>query len=140
MEPKKGFFSLVQYCPDYSRMEAANIGIILCVPDAEFIKARMSTSNDRVRQFFGPGSVDPEWLSAVKESLEERIEVMKASLVSIEDFNRFIETRANRLLLTTPRAVKVKDPDQDLNSLFLELVDHRRNSKRKWNAKPIRSR
>jgi hypothetical protein len=91
----------------------------------------MATANDRVRRFFGTAGDDLRWLDSLKESFEKRIEVSEASLTAVEGFRRFIETRANKLVLTLPRPVKVREPHQELNALFSELVDHRERRQHK---------
>ena len=41
MNPVKGHYSIVQYCPDLARRETVNIGVVLLVPDREFLQTRM---------------------------------------------------------------------------------------------------
>ena len=41
---------------------------------------------------------------------------------TLEDLNEFIKTRANQMLLTPPRPMKVYEPEADLASLFGKLV------------------
>ena len=130
MEPKKGYYSLVQFCPDRSRMESANIGVILCVPVVQYIRARMTTSHDRVRGFWR-GNVDLGWLKTTEDSLQKRLDVAKASLAGLDEFRRFVATRANQIVLTEPRPVKVCEPDNDLDKLFSELVGHRERRTRR---------
>jgi hypothetical protein len=40
MTPTKGYYSIVQYCPDLSRGETTNIGIVLLVPERGYLSAR----------------------------------------------------------------------------------------------------
>ena len=47
MNATKGYFSLVQYCPDLARQEAANVGVVLFCPDLQFIRARTTDSVGR---------------------------------------------------------------------------------------------
>lgn len=35
----KGYYSIIQYCPDLSRFEAANVGVLLFCPERAFLKA-----------------------------------------------------------------------------------------------------
>ena len=104
--------------------------MILSVPEAQFVRARMTTSHDRIRRFWR-GGVDLDWLKIAKESVERRLDAAGASLADIEDFSRFIATRSNQMVLTEPRPVKVIDPEDDLNRLFEELVDHRKPRRRR---------
>jgi hypothetical protein len=135
MKPKRGHYSLVQYCPDPSRAEAANVGVLLFCPDAGFIEARTSAGNDRIRRFFGDKPFDPRQINAAKHAIEERLKVDREYFRTLEDLQQFVETRGNEIILTTPRPVKVFDPAQDLDQLFGELVGGR--ARRGKETKPI---
>lgn len=125
MATSKGYYSLVQFCPDPSRAEAANVGVLLLCPEAGFISARVSRSNGRIAQFFGRGSYDKDLVNAAKQALLNRLELERGSLQTVADLQRFIRTRANDLLLTPPRPMKVFDAEADLDRLFSELVGGR---------------
>lgn len=129
----KGYYSLVQFCPDMSRLEAVNIGLLLFCPDAQFIGAQTLQNNKRVKSLFR--GVDEVALDAAKQSLEARLRVAKADFKSIEDLQRFVDTRANELRLTTPRPVKVENPQQELEKLLLELVGKEATATRRPRAK-----
>ena len=75
METSKGYYSLIQYCPDLARLEAANIGVILFCPERGFLRAKTAQGNDRIRRFFG--SQDNDWtqINAVKNAIINRLEV-----------------------------------------------------------------
>lgn len=122
----KGYYSLIQYCPDPSRAECANVGIVLFCPEVRFIEARTATGNDRARRFFGTDSFDPSRLRTAKRAIEDRIRVSRDDFRTLEDLNNFIQTRANELQLTVPRPVKVLEtPEVELETLFQELVGGR---------------
>ena len=38
MKPSRGYYCIIQYCPDLGRLEAANIGVLLFCPDRGFLK------------------------------------------------------------------------------------------------------
>lgn len=124
-----GYYSLMQYCPNLSRMESVNIGLILFVPELHFVQTVINPSNERVRKFFDTGTFDNSWLHAAKKSIEERIAIIKDELVTLEDFKKFIDTRINEIILTQPNAVKVENPQEKLNSLFDKLVKYSREKK-----------
>jgi hypothetical protein len=130
MSAMKGYYSVIQYCPDRSRMEAANIGVLLLCPDLGFVKARTVVGNDRVAKFFGRESFDRTRIKAAKRSIERRVEVDRGSFRTPEDLVRFMDTRGNDILLTPPRPVKVEDPETDLDALFQELVGGRSRHRR----------
>ena len=140
MNATKGYFSLVQYCPDVARREAANVGVVLFCPDLRFIQAKMVKANHRIRRFFGEEADNFQHLNAMKESLAKRLEVEKAEFNALEDLQHFVETRANKIILTQPNPVKVFDPEQDLAALFHELVDEPLKQLTVRAALPLRKR
>lgn len=125
MEAARGYYCLIQYCPDPSRAEAATIGVVLFCPDRHFIGAKIAASNDRVRRFFGRKSFDPKRLNVQKRSFGSRIRQHAEQFNTLEDLQLFIATRANELVLTSPRPMKVLDPQRELDDLFAELVGGR---------------
>ncbi len=122
MNASKGYYCVIQFCPDPSRAEAANIGVLLFCPERRFISARTAGRNTRVRQFFGPDSFDRQQLDAAKRAIEERLQVERDQFRSLDDLERFIDTRANEIIITPPRLIRVVDPERELADLFDELV------------------
>ena len=121
--PVKGYFCLVQYCPDLARREVANVGVLLFSPEHGFLEARLVSSNQRVRRFFGDHADHFKHVNAMKEAFTERLRVEKREFSSLEDLTLFVTTRANRIILTSPKAVRVVDPAKDLEALYATLVD-----------------
>jgi len=139
MNATKGYYSLVQFYPDLSRLEAANVGVILHVPERGFIRARMASGNDRVRRFFSGQDIgELEHINFIKQALANRLEVERHLFKTPEDLQRFAEQQANDLLVTRPRFVKVTDPEQALESLFVELVGGRGQRPERDEVEPIR--
>ena len=137
MESAKGYYSLIQYCPDLARLEAANIGVILFCPDRGFIRARIAQGNDRIRRFFG--SQDNDWtqINAIKTAMVNRLEVTGKDFKSLDDPTNFIATRANEVQITSPRPMKVSEPAKDLDELFEDLVGGRSKQPLKHIAPPV---
>ena len=125
MGAARGYYSLIQYCPDLSKAESVNVGVLLFCPESKFIDARTSSGNDRVRRLVGTGNFDPARLQAAKKAIEARLRICQEDFRTVEDLNRFIDTRANELLFTPPRPMKVINPEVDLDALFKELVGGR---------------
>lgn len=126
IKPSKGYYSLLQFVPDIERAEGVNVGVVLFAPVHNFLKARTTTDNDRVRRFFGSEQLfDLNRLKALKETFAERISFEQRRIVTREDFGLFVATRANNFLLTEPRPIKVFNPGQDLDKLFETLVGGR---------------
>ncbi len=121
-QPSKGYYSLIQYCPDLSRLEAANVGVLLFCPERLFLDARTVRDNARIRRFFGSAGHDWAQINAFKRGIEDRIRRESAEIRTIEDLNRFIALRANVIQITPPRPMKVHDPAKDLDDLFREIL------------------
>lgn len=122
MKPQRGYYSLIQFCPDASRMEAVNVGVVLFCPGLEFLDARTSNNNRRAEKLVGRSNLKREALNAAKEAIERRLIVDRQAFQNLEDLERYIDTRANCLKLTQARPVKVFNPETDLDRLYEELV------------------
>lgn len=125
----KGYYSILQYVHDPERSEGANVGIVLFCPDKNFIRAQTATGNDRVKRFFSRTEgieLDLDRINVLKVAFEERVVAEAGRMRTFEEFRQFIDTRANQLLLTPPRPVKVADPEAELTDLFETLVGGRR--------------
>ena len=114
MKPVKGYYSIVQYCPDRSRGEAANLGVILFVPECDFLQTQLSKNNERVRKFFGTWNFDDHWLKQAKQSLVNRLVEEKKRFQDLSDLQQFVRTRANELIVTDPHAVRITNPEKDI--------------------------
>lgn len=128
MNPAKGYYSLIQYCPDLGKLEAANVGVVLFCPERLFLKAKTAGSNRRIIQFFGRSGHDWDRINSLKRGIEERLSKETSEIRSLEDLQRFIALRANVIQITTPRPMKVFDPQEDLEKLareFLGDIAHR---------------
>src|SRR5262249_2171028 len=122
MNARKGYYSIIQYCPDLGRLEAANVGVLLFRPEPHFIKARTAVNNRRIKHFFGSEGRDWKRVNSFKMGICERIELVGSEITSLSDLERFIASQANVLQITPPRPMRVVDPDHDLEELFRELV------------------
>jgi hypothetical protein len=125
MDAKRGYYSLIQFCPDSSRLEAVNVGVLLFCPEARFLAARTAAGNHRAAKLVGRDGLDKAALNSAKRAIERRLEVDREFFQTLEDLQRFVATRGNVLKLTAPRPMKVFDPQHDLEALFAELVGGR---------------
>jgi hypothetical protein len=121
MNPVKGYYSLIQFCPDASRLETVNVGVILLCPERGFLDARTCRANSRVRQAFGR-KVDAKALDLAKRAMESRVRGAREDVRSREDLAEFARLQANALMITAPRPMRVVDPEADLEALYNELV------------------
>jgi len=122
MKPQRGYYSLIQFCPDASRLEAVNVGVVLFCPALDFLSARTTSNNRRAEALVGRSRLERASLNAAKEAIERRLEVDRGSFQGIEDLENFVNTRGNWLKLTQARPVKVFNPESELEKLYAELV------------------
>lgn len=115
----KGFYSIVQYCPDRFRAEAVNVGLVLLCVDPHRVQVQISNDLRRARKLF---RVERPELKLAMQGLQSRILGLSANLRTEEDLAAFAASRANDLRLTTPRLAKFVDFEADFARLFTELV------------------
>lgn len=126
--PTRGYYSLIQFCPDTCRLEAANIGVVLLCPDAGFFDLKVTSNNDRVRRFFGLEGVQLGRVSDARRALESRFRTEQERFKTVEDLRQFNHSLGGSLLVTDPRPVKVYEPAVELENLFHSLVSVREES------------
>jgi len=122
MSASRGYYSLIQFCPDRSRMETVNVGVVLLCPAMNFVRAKTSKNNTRIKRLLGEASPDYVRINTAKKVIEHRINSDPGSYLSRESLLRLKETRANDFILTELRSMRVTDPEQDIAKLFDELV------------------
>lgn len=137
MKPERGYYSLIQFCPDASRAESVNVGVVMFCPELEYLAARTSKGNKRAAKLVGRGNVQNAALNAAKEAIMRRLEVDRDSFQNLEDLEKFVRTRGNWLKLTDPRPMKVFNPEADLDNLFKELVGGTSRSESKAEKKVL---
>jgi len=125
MTAARGYYSIMQYCPDASRGEAANVGVVLFCPERNFLAAKVAEGNDRIARFFGRSSFDAVRVNHAKQAIANRLHSERERFRTLEDWMQFVETRANDIVLTAPRPMKVLNPTVDLEELFTGLVGGR---------------
>ncbi len=121
-----GYYSVIQYCPDRSRMEAANVGVLLFVADRNYLDVRFSSGNDRIRRFFSKDrAIDFDSINAMKSMMEHRFSVELENLRERGALETFLHRFANEITFTKLRSVRVENPEAELAQLFEELVGGR---------------
>ena len=118
----RGFYSVIQYCPDRSRAEAVNVGLVLLQVDPHEVRVDITTNYKRVRSLFGVEGPTLKSLKLSTHGIKSRLERSFGDLKTMEDLATFAATRANDLRLTEPRLAKLDDVDADFTRLFGELV------------------
>ncbi len=119
MNVSRGYYSVIQYMPDASRMEAANVGVVIgSYSGRSAWCVKMANHNRRIERFFG-SDFDWEQVDSAKQAVVERI-------TSMEFFGQvkdYIATRANQFVLTPLRPMRIGDMPFDLDKLFQDLVE-----------------
>lgn len=118
----KGYYSVMQYCPDPSRGEAANVGVVLLTEQPHTITARTSDTFARVKRFFRP---DERRLARIMDAVRAnaaRLQNSAEEVRTLADLDHFSRTMGNDIRLTPPLVVRVEDAQRDLLNLYDELV------------------
>jgi len=120
----RAFYSLVQYCPDLARLEAANIGVVVFCAEPSYLGVQLSKNHTRISQMFGRGNRDLKRLAAIQSGLEEKLTSGRSDLCSLEQLNQLAAMQVNTLRMTQFMPCRISDrPDEDLNQLYQELVE-----------------
>lgn len=115
----QGYFSLIQYCPDASRAEGANVGLLIFQAEPALLVVRVVDDVRPVMKRLGRKD-DAATLLGVVQSMRNRIE--RERFGNVEDLVKFVRTRGNQIQLTMPRSMQVGAIERDLEQMFGELV------------------
>lgn len=115
----RGYYCLIQYCPNRSRLETINLGVLLFCPELKFLGTKLLQENERAKTLLGG---DDKTIDSEKNALLDRLDLQHDRLQTVQDLIHFCDTRANDMIITKPRPIKIEDPNTELLSLFLELV------------------
>ncbi len=127
----QGYFSLIQYCPDWTRLEVCNLGVMLFCSEPQFLDVAMTRRYaTRIHKIFGRDH-SLEHVKMFKDIFAERIRVEKSRLCNLEALKSFIAKRANSFLITEPRSIDVRDPARELADLFKEIFGETTKSESK---------
>jgi hypothetical protein len=118
MSHNTGYYSLIQFSPDPSRLEAVNIGVVVYSSNEGKLSLQISRSNRRIRKFFG----DQDWrfLKSAKAAIANQLR--NGYFRSVEDLEAYIAKRANAIQLSTLRPMRISDIQQDVMDLYERLV------------------
>ncbi len=116
----QGFYSIIQYSPVPDRFEFINIGVVLVVPLAKYVRVRFSKGVKRIERVFG--KPQGSYLSSLKEGIQNRVNVELSEDFSRSRFEKFAESRANDIRFSRPMSMLVEEPNAELEELFNSLV------------------
>lgn len=120
------YYCLIQYCPDFSRAETANVGLLLFRPQPPAVAVRVVEDVRPVVKRLGQKTDLATLLGSVR-SMAQRIEYERFQ--SLEAVEQFARTRGNQIQLTMPRPMRSEDLMRDLETTFAELVDLSKSAK-----------
>lgn len=132
MPAQSGYYSLVQYCPDAARLETVNVGLVVFSPAADYLGIRLAENNERIGRVFRGHEFRPWVLEAAKRALANRLQSPAYRPRTLEEFQHFIDTRGNELILTAPRPVNLAAPEATLWKLFRVLVQEPLRMRLDW--------
>jgi len=118
----RAYYSVIQYCPDLSRAEAANVGVVLFTEEPHQLVVRVSETFRRVEQFFHPGRERLTRIAHAARSTAARLTLSIDDLATAQDLESFAQTMGNDIRMTPPRVVVVQDLARSLADLYEELV------------------
>lgn len=119
MSQHGGYYSVIQYYPDPSRLEGVNVGVVVYSSVDGMLSLRVSRSNHRIRKFFGDHQ-DWKFLNRGKVAIANQLR--NQYFQSIDDLKAYIAKRANAFQLSTPRPMRISEINQDVETLFERLV------------------
>jgi hypothetical protein len=131
MTEAQGYFSILQYCPDTTRQESANVGVVLVVPGIGAMDTMISPSAKRVRQVFGR-NLDPKMVQFQVRNIQRAIKAALSVRSSPEVLDEIAARQINDVRLTAPQRVIIKENvEQELQRLFNRLVEPGKRSQRR---------
>lgn len=130
MNRAQGSYALIQYSAVPDRMEFLNVGLVLIVPEMDFLSVRFANDHARVERLFGRQYLAR--LEDLKGGIAHRLKLAFRNS-SVESLNDFAARRANEIRLTPfmPVAVDLHAAGEAANNLFDELVGEDERQRRK---------
>lgn len=115
------YYSLIQYCPDPSRAEALNVGLVLLRPAVREVHVRTIPELPELALVFGLSPRAMQGALDAARRMETRIR--RESFATIEEFEHFVASRGHEIQLTRPRSMNATlDLAVALERMFEELV------------------
>ncbi len=118
MNQQNGYYSLIQFCPDLSRLEGINVGVVVYSLEEKCVRVRISHDNSRIRKSFGK----QDWTLLNRAKLSIQNQLLSQLFVTVEDLHAYIAKRANFLQLTPLRSMSIANIDSDVRALYDRLV------------------
>ena len=127
MTARQSHYSIIQFRPDEARAEGVNVGVVVACPSKNAVKTIFSSNNEASKKRFGKDAFDDMRLTSAKRALAGRLERIEPGEAPLRSF---IAQEAGSLVLLDPRPIAISDLDEDLASLFNELVGEMKPERR----------
>jgi hypothetical protein len=114
-----GYYCLIQYCPDFGRAEAANVGLVLFQPEPRAVAVRIVDDAKPAARRLGRPELSQ---SVLEDARAMHYRLQREPFRSVEDLERFVRTRGNQIQMTAPRWMRIEAIERDADSMFEELV------------------
>lgn len=118
----RGYYSIVQFCPNPARAEAANVGVVLVDAKTGAVHSLLSPTNEHAKRVFGKGHQALATLDMGKRMLVERLRTTVPPDVTHSLLRELVAREGNALALTAPRPLVFDDAEVQTRALFDELV------------------
>lgn len=119
MSDKQGYYALLQYSAVPERFEFVNVGVALFAPSQRMVKVRFSHGLKRVERLFGKQPVG--YLDVLKANFASRLQ-SEFSVLDFKKLEKFVNSRANKMRISSLLPIVIDNIDQDLIQLFDSLV------------------
>lgn len=134
-----GYYSLIQYCPDPAKLEAASVGVALF--DQETLQFEFKTAGvRRVHSLFGRSQIGADQFTDLMSSFEVRLKRAGKAFLTPKDIEEFAATLAGEIVMTPLRLVAVDVFETRLVDLATKLIGWDKRPAAAPDARGVRSR
>lgn len=123
-----GYYSLIQYCPDPAKLEAASVGVALFDPETRQFDFKTAGVR-RVHSMFGRSQIGADQFTDLMSSFAVRLKRAGKTFLAPEHLEEFAGTLAGEIVMTPPRFVAVDVFETRLVDLATKLIG--------WDKRPV---
>ncbi|MCA8910732.1 MAG: DUF3037 domain-containing protein [Planctomycetes bacterium] len=126
----RAFYSLIQYCPDFARREAMNVGLVLVAPSLGGAMVRVTTNTSRVRTCLAKRA-PAQMIHGQLRNIAHLLERKRHSIHSMKDLVNIAEMQGNEIQLTEPVEIVLEGSQDPLTPLYDRLVESVEHKKKR---------
>jgi len=124
MEPKPGWYSVIQLCPDPVRAEALNVGVVLLSPEHRTLDVRLVTGGVKGLLSVLDTELTETEVRLAMESIQRRLRSGGDEIRTKEDLDSLAASLGNDLVMLPSRLTMVTNPNVAMQEL-VQRVLHR---------------